>query len=147
MADQYTPEQPFPRYPEYEPRRQTSFRWWRPIVYAILSVGMFFLTFVVIIALGIIALVSSGEKGEIEIKEHTVLRLRVNGPLAEHAEQALSVFGDDRGSISFFQALTALKKAKHDPHIDGLYYCAGDLQLGSAKAHELREAIIDFKQS
>lgn len=144
MANPYSPN---PQYPEYEPRQRTSFRWWRPILYAFLSVGMFFLTFIVIIALGLVALMSSGEKSEVEMKEHSVLRLRVNGPIAEHAEQAISFFGEDRSSTTFLQVLTALRKAKTDPNIDGLYFSAGDVQVGSAKAHELREAILDFKTS
>lgn len=146
MADQFPPAPSYPTYPDYAPRRQ-SFRWWKPILYAFLSIGLFVFTLILIIALGLVALVSSGEKGEVELKEHTVLRLHVNGPLGEHAKQSLNILGDDRGSVTFLQALTALRKAKTDPQIDGIYFTAGDLSMGSAKADEFRTALLDFKKS
>jgi len=85
----------------------------------------------------------------VAVKPHTVLQLRITGTVQEHAStNPLTIFssGDGRAT-TLLDALNAIKRAKEDKNIIGLYYRSGDLQCGFAKAMELRSALDDFKTS
>ncbi len=92
---------------------------------------------------------SSLQPKAVAIKPHSVLQLKVSGELSEYvASRPLALLGQEGGSnISFLDVLNAIRKAKEDDDIDGLYVRSGGLSMGFAKAGELREALLDFKTS
>lgn len=106
--------------------------------------------------LGIIVLVgivSSTEKTP-SIEENSILTLNLNGSLMEHGSEdpfaSLSaVFngGDDNSSLGLDEILKAIKHAKSNDNIKGIYLKTGLLQAGVASFEEIRLALEDFKES
>lgn len=133
---------PYPQYPPYprEPRRS---RWWVPVV--IIIVTMFG---VLALMTGIVAsLVSPFKTKSVSVKEGTVLHLKIRGALEERASFDVSSLFDNDESTTFLDALLAIKRAKNDDNIVGMYFKGGDLRAGFSKASELRSALEEFKTS
>lgn len=135
------PNQPMNTMPP--PRKS---RWWM-ILLIILSL-LFIAAFVVFAGLYFI-FAGSLEPKPVAVKSHSVIQLKVGGDLEEYVtSRPLSLFGQEgASSISFLDALTAIRRAKNDKNIAGLYYRSGGWSMGFAKAIELRDAMIDFKTS
>lgn len=106
--------------------------------------------------LGIILLVgiaSSTEKKP-SIEENSILTLNLNGSLMEHgSEDPFASFsavfngGDDNSSLGLDEILKAIKHAKSNDNIKGIYLKTGLLQAGVASFEEIRLALEDFKES
>ena len=106
--------------------------------------------------LGIILLVgiaSSTEKTP-SIEENSILTLNLNGSLMEHgSEDPFASFsavfngGDDNSSLGLDEILKAIKHAKSNDNIKGIYLKTGLLQAGVASFEEIRLALEDFKES
>ncbi len=85
---------------------------------------------------------------ELEVKENTVLHMKLDGEIAEKSSSDLSL-----STFSFKQKnglpdiLYGLNKAKNDDNIKGLFLELGDVSCGMATAKEIRKAIDDFEKS
>jgi len=111
------------------------------IIFSILSIVVFFIFAA--------AAVSSGDEAPV-VKRNSVLHLNLSG-----AMQELTV--DDPVSDFFFKntvepiglvnTLDVLAAAKDDDKIRGIYLEPGFIQGGNASLSEIREALIDFKES
>lgn len=135
------PQQPVNSMPP--PRKS---RWW--IILLVVLGVLFSGTFLLFAGLYFM-FKSSLEPKPVAIKSHSVIQLKASGELEEYvSSQPFSLLGEESVSnISFLDALTALRRAKTDKHIAGLYYRSGGWSMGFAKAVELRQAMLDFKQS
>lgn len=135
------PNQPMNTMP---PQRKS--RWW---MIMLVILGILFIGFFVVFAGIYLMFKGSLEPKPVAIKSHSVLQLKVGGDLEEYVtSQPLALFGQESASgISFLDALTAIRRAKNDKNIAGLYYRSGGWSMGFAKAVELREAMLDFKTS
>jgi protease-4 len=134
----------YQQYPRYIPRERKS-RWWIPVVIICVIIGG-----ILALIAGIIAAIgSSFATKPVEVKSRTVLHLKAPGTLEERTTLNIldAILNDGNNSITFFDALTAIKRAKVDDNIVGISIKSGDLKLGAAKASELREALLDFKTS
>lgn len=114
-------------------------------------VGLFVFTLLsVIIFAGIIGAASSS-KGETKIDSKSVLRLELNEPIQERsADNPFARFGGGSGpesALGLIDIKEALKKAKADDNIKGIYIEAKSPQAGWATLEEVRNALIDFKTS
>jgi len=112
------------------------------------SVLLFILFFVLMI--GIVA--SVGEEKKIAVKENSVLYLNLDQVITERTpENSLAglplVGGNEEKTIGFPDLIRALKAAKTDPKIKGIYLNVTYPQAGMATMLEVRNAIIDFKSS
>lgn len=101
----------------------------------------------------LVGIVSSTEKTP-SIEENSILTLNLNGSLMEHGSEdpfaSLSaVFngGDDNSSLGLDEILKAIKHAKSNDNIKGIYLKTGLLQAGVASFEEIRLALEDFKES
>lgn len=84
------------------------------------------------------------------ITKNSILKIDLEGVLEErYTDDPLSLlFGESYRSIGLEQVRTAIKNAKHNPNIKGIYLKSGQLLAGSpAMAEEIRHALLDFKQS
>ena len=114
-------------------------------------VGLFVFTLLsVIIFAGIIGAASSS-KGETKIESKSVLKLELNEPIQERsADNPFARFGGGSGpesAMGLIDIKAALKKAKTDDNIRGIYIEAKSPQAGWATLEEVRNALIDFKLS
>lgn len=140
---QYTPPVPLPP-GGYSPRRRT--RWWIPVGIIVgllvLIVGGFALFFSALIG-GF-----DTEEESFDLRDRSVLILDLSGGVPEYKPPVTFNFGGDENTgPSLLDLLTALKKAKTDENISGVYIRSGGSGVGMAKLDEIRSAVADFKSS
>lgn len=103
---------------------------------------------------GIGALVSSSDK-PVEVKPHSVLYIDLSGRLADRSYErnpyASSNFSDlmdlNLKVLGLNDVLRAIEYAKTDANIDGIFIEQSGFGGGMATLEEVRNALIDFKQS
>lgn len=142
-------QQGYPPPPYYYPPPKQKTRWWIPVV---VIGGVLMLFIVGIIAFfGVLgsAIGSSFDSKPVAVKDNSVLSLKVSGILEEvDSEEGFAALASSgKRPATFMNTLEALRRAKDDANITGLYFEAGGIKSGFAKAAELRDAIIDFKTS
>jgi protease-4 len=114
-------------------------------IFSILSTVVFF---------GIIGMIAASSDKEVKVKENSVLHLNLNGRfLVERtAEDDLNFgslvnpFGRDMNA-GLINLKKAISEAKTNENIKGIYLNTGLIMAGQAGLLELREALIDFKES
>jgi len=107
----------------------------------------------VLIFMAIIAGIVSGGDKEVKIKEKTLLTIDLNKAIVERSvENPLAeMFGDDSPFVTketgLNKILKNIKKAQADDRILGIYLESGMPQTGYATLNEIRNALIEFKNS
>ena len=111
--------------------------------------GLFIFTLLgIFIFAGIIGAASS--KKDTTVAKNSVLKLDLNEPIRERSsENPFAAFGggSDASVLGLVEIKAALKKAKDDDNIRGVYIDAQQPQAGWATLEEVRNALIDFKKS
>jgi protease-4 len=107
------------------------------------------LILMVFFVFGIIGLVASGSEEVPQVKENSILYINLTGGIAERIPEDpfAEVLGNDARGIELLGTLNALKHAKTDDNIKGIYMEHGFLSGGYASIEEIRDAIEDFKSS
>lgn len=95
------------------------------------------------------SVVSSGETEITDLKNNTILKVDLSAISEVVEENPLDNFfgGSGEGPMSLSNALQAIRKAKNNPNIAGIYLTTDELSAGVAMVDEVREALADFKQS
>jgi protease-4 len=114
-------------------------------IFSILSTLIFF---------GIIGMIAASADDEVTVKENSILHLNLNGRMLVErtAEDNIDFgnfgnpFGNDM-SAGLINLKKAISEAKTNENIKGIYLNAGLILAGQAGLLELREALIDFKES
>lgn len=116
-------------------------------------VGVFIASFLgFLIMLGIIgAMVSSADK-PVEVKDNSILYLTFDETIVDRAvDNPFSNlnFGPFASAkqLGLNDILKAIENAKEDPKIKGIYIQAVSVSAGGATVEEIRDALIDFKES
>lgn len=96
--------------------------------------------------------VISSSETETVVKKNSVMMLDLNGTLVERTqEDALGVlsqlFDDNSKTYGLDDILSSIKKAKENEDIKGIYLQASSLSCSYASLQEIRNALVDFKQS
>lgn len=94
------------------------------------------------------ALVSSSDKPA--ISNNSVLVLQLNGEMEEGTTQPSVrdyINGDIESTPGFTETLEAIKKARNNDKIRGIYIESNDFHADVAQLEELRKAILDFKKA
>jgi protease-4 len=103
-----------------------------------------------VILMGIVA--ASTSKAPVEVKENSVLLAKFNAQILDRtnedpfAQLFSGNFMYDQ-SMGLNQILKDLKKAKTDDKIEGIFMNLGGVSAGIATLGEIREALLDFKES
>ncbi|MBX2900082.1 MAG: signal peptide peptidase SppA [Cyclobacteriaceae bacterium] len=106
---------------------------------------------IVVMVLLLIGMVASlGNEDRVVVKDLSVLHLKLNGPITEN--QVEDPFEDlpIPGAVAYTGLLPlkrAINEAKNDPKIEGIYLDINMLMAGYGVARELRQALLDFKES
>jgi protease-4 len=106
--------------------------------------------FIVIVLIGILFLVGATSEEEVVIADNSVLHLRLDAPIVENrGDDELSgfPFGPPVPMIGLIQLKEAIKQAKTDDKIEGIFLEASMPQAGFATIEEIRTALTDFKSS
>jgi len=112
------------------------------------SIVMFFLMFIVIV--GIVS--SAQEDEEATIESQTILKLELASKIVDRAtDNPFESFDfstmQPAKSFGLNEILENIYKAKKDENIEGIYLQLTDLQTGIATITEIRNALLDFKES
>ncbi|CCH52142.1 signal peptide peptidase SppA, 67K type [Fibrisoma limi BUZ 3] len=104
-----------------------------------------------LLLIGIGSAISSTADRQTTVKENSVLKLNLNSPIQERSvDNPFNGFGpfDSSGdAIGLVELKQALKAAKEDDNIKGIYLQSEYPQGGWASLEEVRNALIDFKTS
>lgn len=113
-------------------------------IFSILSFLIFF---------GIIGMIAASSEKEVSVKENTILHLDLNGRrLVERTTEddlnfgGFNPFGGDMNA-GLVNLKKAILEAKTNENIKGIYLNTGLIMAGQANLLELREVLIDFKES
>ena len=99
--------------------------------------------------MGIVGMIASTEATQ-STSDNSVLVLKLDGIMEEQdtGNEITNLFSDgDNGTIGLQETLAAIKKAKTNNDIKGIYIEGGALAADMAQMQELRDALIDFKKS
>ncbi|GAB4035131.1 signal peptide peptidase SppA [Spirosoma jeollabukense] len=115
-------------------------------------VGLLVFSFVgILLLVGVGAALSSSDDKKADVKENSVLKLNLDIPIEERSnENPFNGFGPISGpsdAIGLIELKQALKNAKEDSNIKGIYLQSESPSGGWASLEEVRNALIDFKQS
>ena len=99
---------------------------------------------------GMIAAMFASAEREYKPKENTVLKIDLNGSISDRVidNPFAALFGSSEvNELSMIDIKEAIKKAKSNDKIKGIYLEAGALSSGIANIRTLRESLADFKES
>jgi protease-4 len=106
---------------------------------------------VVISILGIVATVGmlTTSDTEVTVKEHSMLVLNLEGGLQERTDDnpLQTLLGNDYKTLGLDDILSAIRKAKDNDNITGIYLEDNGLTASFASREEIRAALADFKES
>lgn len=108
----------------------------------------FFIVMGVLTMMSIIGMVASSSAAQ-NVEENSVFVLNLSGSISDQGtDNPLSLFtGDDSQSTGLNNILSAIKKAKTNDDIKGIYIEAGALMTNYATLQEIRNALADFRKS
>ena len=113
------------------------------------AAGLMLGVFSIIIIFSIVA--ASGDSKEVQLDEPHVLRLELNGEIQDRVEEMpfdlSEITGQDVNILGLNDILANIKKAKTDENIKGIYIEIGMISAGFATREEIRNALLDFKES
>ena len=136
-GQQRTPPPPPPNYYHMQKRKSN---WWIPVVVILGVILLFF----VMIGVFISMVGSSFESEPYEVKDNSVLYLNLAGNIPEYTKDDLgTLFSGRKSNASFFETLIAIKKAKEDGRIKGIYIKSFGSEMGFAKAAGDRLVFMD----
>ncbi|WP_439881824.1 signal peptide peptidase SppA [Pontibacter sp. MBLB2868] len=114
-------------------------------------VGLLIFSFISILLLfGIAA--STASRDEVTVDDGSVLELRLDKPILERdPKNPLNELGFSFGSLSSSDGLdqikAAIRRAKMDDNIEGIFLNMSFVDAGMGKLEEIRNELIDFKRS
>ena len=129
--------------PQYYPIYKKKSRWWIPVL---IVVGVLAVIIIIISAV-FGSFMSSFEKEPYEVKHNSVLYLDMGMVVSETCQKSPFNFFGKGCKASYFDILHAIKTAKDDKRIKGIYYKPTFTQMGYAKSKEIQDALEDFKSS
>lgn len=119
--------------------------------YTLATVTGLVITGVIFFFIGILALLGMtfSEPSATQVSPHSVMVLQLKGTLSERSQEDPLAFllGDTYQDYGLNDVLAAIRKAKEHKDIQGIYIQAGYLNAGFASLEEIRNALLDFKES
>lgn len=104
---------------------------------------LFFIFFVSLAAM------SLGSSEKFVLKDNTVLNLKLEGILSDRLEPnaLMELLGQSEPGLGLDDILSSIKKAKENDKIKGIYLYTGAFSASGASLKEIRNQLIDFKES
>ena len=106
---------------------------------------------VVMAAFGMMSLVGIMASGQskTQVKDNSVMVLQLNGTITDQKQENIMdrFTGDGAGQTGLNEITSAIKKAKANDKIKGIYIEAGSMSCDYATLQEIRETLADFRKS
>lgn len=119
--------------------------------YTLATVTGLVITGVLFFFIGIMVIsgIAASSDTSVTVKKNSILMLNLDGQLSERVQDKpwTKIFGNDDQSIGLDDVLSAIKKAKSNDDIKGIYIQAKLLSSSFASYQEIRDALLDFKKS
>ncbi len=98
--------------------------------------------------LSIVGMISSGQ-ATTNVSKNSVMVLKLDGIMEEQAGSNIlgTLTGEQSSALGLQEILSAIKKAKTNENIKGIYIEGGVLASSPASLQEIRNALLDFKKS
>lgn len=98
--------------------------------------------------MSIVGMISSGQATQ-NVSDNSVLVLKLSGTMNEQAgDNTLAQFtGNTLSTMGLNETLSAIRKAKENDKVKGIYIEAGAFSADFASLQEVRNALTDFKKS
>lgn len=114
----------------------------------IVGIFLFGIIFGIFGVMSLVGMVASGQATK-NVKENSVLVLKLQGDLQEQAQDDVlgQLTGNTFNSLGMDAISSAIKKAKANKDIKGIYLETGILGADVAQLQELRDQLVDFKKS
>lgn len=106
----------------------------------------------IVLVVGIFAIIIKSSKKEVEVKEKSVLTLKLNKPIRELSKDSpfsnvdLPLPGS-MGTLGLNKIKKAIKEASQDERIKGIFLNLKDVKAGMSTTYEIRENLKAFKDS
>lgn len=112
--------------------------------------GLIVFTFLMFLLLiGVLAIASTD--GEVALEKNSVLELKLDKPIQERGGndpfESLGLVGGLSNVYGLKEIKAAIRHAKKDDNIRGIYLHVEILSAGMASVEEIRQALLDFKKS
>lgn len=117
----------------------------------------FFLSCIIVSVLSMLmfaAMVASmGNSNTVSVKDNSILKLDLQKPIQEQAEDnPFDMFGDEfsmyyQSGIGLDDILACIKSAATDSKIKGIYICTPSVNAAPATLKAIRDALVEFKES
>ena len=121
------------------------------VKYMLATVAGLFVFGIIVTALSVMSLVGmvASTESTTVVDDNSVLVINLSGIIDEQSQDNLvgELIGSTVGSSGLNDMLNAIRKAKDNDRIKGIYIQAGALDTGYATMEELRQALADFKKS
>ncbi len=116
----------------------------RNLLATIVGLFVFFLIGIFLL----VAIASSGDQAPV-VASNSVLSINMSGILTERSvdDPIAQLFNDAPAPLGLNDVLSAIKAAKNDSNIEGIYIKPMYLQAGQSSLLEIRNALMDFKES
>lgn len=105
----------------------------------------------IIVAFGMMSIVGIMASGQAktQVEDNSVLVLQLNGEITDQGQDNIigQFTGGDINQMGLNEMTNAIKKAKTNDKIKGIYIETGALSCGYATLQELRETLADFRKS
>ena len=112
------------------------------------------LSSIVLFIIGMVTLfgIMAASDTETIVKKNSVMILDLNGTLVERTQEdplgiLSQLFNDDSNTYGLDDIFSSIKKAKENEDIKGIYLQANSLGTSYASLQEIRNALLDFKES
>lgn len=119
--------------------------------YTLATVVGLVVTGIVMSILGIVSLAGflSASQAETSVKKNSVFVLQFKGNLSERSTSTPldNLLSDNFSNIGLDDVLASIRKAKEHKDISGIYFNPSFLVTSFASLQEIRDALVDFKQS
>lgn len=98
---------------------------------------------------GIVFSMIINSENKVVISDNSVLYLDLNSPIAELAidDPLAELIPGDEPTIGLLQLKDAIAYAKTDAKVEGIYLRLSELQSGITSIKEIRESLLDFRES
>lgn len=112
-------------------------------------VGLIFFSFIAVMTFIVFISAVSAEE-EVAIKPNSVLHLKLNKPIIERGQETpfgALPFGQFDNRTGLIELMEAVRHAKNDDNIKGIFLEPQFVQAGYASLQEVREVLEEFKES
>ena len=104
----------------------------------------------ILMLMSIVGMVASGSQAT-TIDDNSVLVIKLKGEITDRSNDEenplATLLGDNAGSQGLYNLVEAIKRAKNNDEIKGIYIEAGQISAEPATVTALRDALKDFKKS